>query len=153
MLPFCMTIPSRKVLYTSGHWNSNMARPSHFHLLTFSLSIMRAAGYLIPSLLTTQALAIPAWISPNHDVSNTLLDPEHNKLGGVASESSICSDIGTAALKAGGNAADSMVATVACVGVVGMCGNYRDSRCSGGLLTLSPIAVQVSLWDWRWRCR
>ncbi|KAK3113797.1 hypothetical protein LTR53_008575 [Teratosphaeriaceae sp. CCFEE 6253] len=81
---------------------------------------MRASSYLIPSLLTAQSVATPAWISPGYDVPNTLLDPGNNKLGGVASESAICSDIGIAALKAGGNAADSMVATVACVGVIGM---------------------------------
>lgn len=43
-----------------------------------------------------------------------------DKLGAVASESSICSNIGTDVLKEGGNAADSLIATVFCVGVVGM---------------------------------
>jgi hypothetical protein len=42
------------------------------------------------------------------------------KLGAVASESDICSRIGTDLLKMGGNAADAMVGTVACVGVIGM---------------------------------
>ena len=42
------------------------------------------------------------------------------KLGAVASESDICSHIGVELLKQGGNAADAMVGTVACVGVVGM---------------------------------
>lgn len=41
-------------------------------------------------------------------------------LGAVASETDICSRIGTDLLKMGGNAADAMVGTVACVGVVGM---------------------------------
>jgi gamma-glutamyltranspeptidase/glutathione hydrolase len=40
--------------------------------------------------------------------------------GAVASESSICSHIGIDLLKLGGNAADAMVGTVACIGVVGM---------------------------------
>lgn len=45
---------------------------------------------------------------------------EDGQLGAVASESDICSHIGTDLLKLGGNAADAMVGTVACVGVVGM---------------------------------
>lgn len=40
--------------------------------------------------------------------------------GAVASESDICSHIGIDLLKLGGNAADAMVGTVFCVGVVGM---------------------------------
>ena len=46
-----------------------------------------------------------------------LRDGEH---GAVASESDICSHIGIDILKMGGNAADAMVGTVACIGVVGM---------------------------------
>jgi gamma-glutamyltranspeptidase/glutathione hydrolase len=42
------------------------------------------------------------------------------QLGAVASESDICSHIGIDLLKLGGNAADAMVGTVFCVGVVGM---------------------------------
>jgi gamma-glutamyltranspeptidase/glutathione hydrolase len=44
----------------------------------------------------------------------------NDTLGAVASESSICSDIGTNVLKEGGNAADSLIATTFCVGVIGM---------------------------------
>jgi gamma-glutamyltranspeptidase/glutathione hydrolase len=52
---------------------------------------------------------------------------EEGQLGAVASESDICSHIGTELLKLGGNAADAMVGTVACVGVVGM---YHSGRYS-----------------------
>jgi len=45
---------------------------------------------------------------------------ENDTLGAVASESSICSDIGINVLKEGGNAADSLIATTFCVGVIGM---------------------------------
>jgi gamma-glutamyltranspeptidase/glutathione hydrolase len=47
--------------------------------------------------------------------------------GAVASESEICSHIGIELLKLGGNAADAMVGTVACIGVVGMyhSGEYK----------------------------
>jgi gamma-glutamyltranspeptidase/glutathione hydrolase len=41
-----------------------------------------------------------------------------NKLGGVASENYICSQIGIGLLEAGGNAADALVGTQFCVGVV-----------------------------------
>ncbi|KAK4897606.1 hypothetical protein LTR27_004752 [Elasticomyces elasticus] len=93
---------------------------------------MKAHGYLIPSLLTTQVLAAPAWISPSYESPKTLLDPEGNQLGAVASESSICSDIGTATLQAGGNAADSMVATTLCVGGGIGGGGFMLARHSNG---------------------
>lgn len=53
--------------------------------------------------------------------------------GAVASESEICSHIGIELLKLGGNAADAMVGTVACIGVVGMYHSgkvYSDLRVS-----------------------
>ncbi|KAK1589794.1 gamma-glutamyltransferase 1 [Colletotrichum navitas] len=53
------------------------------------------------------------------------------KLGAVASESSICSRIGTNILKKGGNAADATVGTVLCVGVVGM---YHSGIGGGGFM-------------------
>jgi gamma-glutamyltranspeptidase/glutathione hydrolase len=45
---------------------------------------------------------------------------EHDKTGAVASESAVCSRIGIDLLRQGGNAADAMVGTVLCVGVIGM---------------------------------
>ena len=41
------------------------------------------------------------------------------KLGAVASESNICSTIGIDLLRSGGNAADALVGTVFCIGVIG----------------------------------
>ncbi|KAJ5991631.1 gamma-glutamyltranspeptidase [Penicillium canescens] len=49
--------------------------------------------------------------------------------GAVASESEPCSHAGTAMLKKGGNAADSIVATALCVGVVGL---YNSGIHGGG---------------------
>lgn len=43
-----------------------------------------------------------------------------DKKGAVASESAVCSHIGIDVLKDGGTAADAMVATVFCIGVVSM---------------------------------
>jgi hypothetical protein len=54
-------------------------------------------------------------------------DAGHDKLGAVASESSICSNIGIDVLKKGGNAADTLVATVLCVGVIGMVSNAEHA--------------------------
>jgi gamma-glutamyltranspeptidase/glutathione hydrolase len=50
--------------------------------------------------------------------------------GAVASESDICSHIGIDLLKLGGNAADAMVGTVACIGVIGMyhSGKFMESN-------------------------
>ena len=44
---------------------------------------------------------------------------ENDELGAVASESSVCSRIGVDLIKAGGSAADALVGTVFCVGVIG----------------------------------
>ncbi|KAJ6018427.1 hypothetical protein N7499_002848 [Penicillium canescens] len=58
------------------------------------------------------------------------------KLGAVASESSICSKHGTDILKMGGNAADALVATEFCIGVIGM---YHSGIGGGGfILVKSP---------------
>jgi gamma-glutamyltranspeptidase/glutathione hydrolase len=45
---------------------------------------------------------------------------EKDDNGAVASESKVCSDIGISLLKHGGNAADALVGTVLCVGVIAM---------------------------------
>ncbi|EER27095.1 hypothetical protein D8B26_002739 [Coccidioides posadasii str. Silveira] len=58
---------------------------------------------------------------------------QDDRLGAVASESSICSGFGVDMLKLGGNAADAMVATVFCVGVVGM---YHSGIGGGGFMLI-----------------
>lgn len=77
----------------------------------------------LTGLLTLQTvfgspIAEPQYATP------PALEPGH--LGAVASESDICSRIGTDLLKQGGNAADALVGTVACVGVIGM---YHSGTC------------------------
>lgn len=52
-------------------------------------------------------------------------------LGAVASENNICSQIGVDLLKEGGNAADALVGTVFCVGVIGM---YHSGIGGGGFM-------------------
>lgn len=90
-------------------------------LVLTTLFNMRTLALVLPGILLSQSgQASPALSGSYYDPSATLLDPEHNRLGAVASESSICSNIGIDMLKEGGNAADSLVATVLCIGVVGM---------------------------------
>lgn len=110
---------------------------SFFYSMAIHLFPVKALALSLPSLLFSQAVdAAPAHLNPGYDVSRTLLDPEQNQLGAVASESSICSEIGIDMLKLGGNAADSLVATVLCVGVVGM---YHSGIGGGGfMLVRSP---------------
>ena len=82
---------------------------------------MRISAFALPGIfISQQAYASPAWLKSSYDVSSRESDPGHDRLGAVASESSICSHIGIDILKKGGNAADSLVATVLCIGVVGM---------------------------------
>lgn len=103
--------------------------------------------FLLPTLLTARAaLASPAWTEPEYVVSNTLLDPEGNRLGAVASESSICSSIGGNVLRSGGNAADSMVATVLCVGVIGM---YHSGIGGGGFMLVRSNNGSYEFIDFR----
>ncbi|KAH8703368.1 gamma-glutamyltranspeptidase [Talaromyces proteolyticus] len=58
---------------------------------------------------------------------------EDASLGAVASESAACSAAGIEMLKKGGNAADAMVATVFCVGVIGM---YHSGIGGGGFMLI-----------------
>ncbi|KAL2861048.1 gamma-glutamyltransferase [Aspergillus lucknowensis] len=71
--------------------------------------------------------------SRQHGRSREVAD---GKRGAVASESAICSQHGTDIILRGGNAADAMVATMLCVGVVGM---YHSGIGGGGfMLVKSP---------------
>ncbi|KAL3440011.1 gamma-glutamyltranspeptidase-domain-containing protein [Aspergillus insuetus] len=68
---------------------------------------------------------------------------EDGKRGAVASESAICSRHGTDIILMGGNAADAMVATMLCVGVVGM---YHSGIGGGGfMLVKSPNGTFESI--------
>ncbi|KAH9897596.1 gamma-glutamyltransferase 1 [Xylariomycetidae sp. FL2044] len=67
-------------------------------------------------------------------------------LGAVASESAVCSNIGTALLKAGGNAADAMVGTVFCVGVIGM---YHSGLGGGGFMLVRGSNGSYEFIDFR----
>lgn len=84
-------------------------------LLSSSLSMKVHSLVLFPTFLLSQlSRAVPTWEDysqqQHHAPNNTLIsDPEGNKLGAVASQSEICSNIGGDILKKGGNAADATV--------------------------------------------
>jgi hypothetical protein len=73
-----------------------------FKLKTVS-SLMLVINALFPQ-------AVSSWESHNLEDNN----------GAVASESEVCSNIGIDLPKRGGNAADALVGTVLCIGVIGM---------------------------------
>ncbi|KAJ5951968.1 DNA glycosylase [Penicillium vulpinum] len=68
------------------------------------------------------------------------------KLGAVASESSICSRHGSDILKKGGNAADALVATEFCIGVVGM---YHSGIGGGGFMLVRSADGDYEFIDFR----
>ncbi|KAK6949667.1 hypothetical protein Daesc_009750 [Daldinia eschscholtzii] len=68
------------------------------------------------------------------------------RLGAVASESSACSKIGTDLLQAGGNAADALVGTVLCVGVIGM---YHSGIGGGGFMLVRGSNGKYEYIDFR----
>ncbi|KAL2349687.1 gamma-glutamyltransferase, partial [Cryomyces antarcticus] len=69
-----------------------------------------------------------------------------DKLGAVASESSICSNIGIDLLRSGGNAADALVGTVFCIGVVGM---YHSGLGGGGFMLVRSSSGSYEFIDFR----
>ena len=71
---------------------------------------------------------------------------KHGELGAVASESDICSHIGVDLLKQGGNAADALVGTVACVGVIGM---YHSGIGGGGFMLVRGDDGEYEFIDFR----
>ncbi|KAL3426640.1 gamma-glutamyltranspeptidase [Phlyctema vagabunda] len=71
---------------------------------------------------------------------------EAGKLGAVASESSVCSEIGIDILKEGGNAADAIIATQICVGVIGM---YHSGIGGGGFMLVRSKNGSYEFIDFR----
>ncbi|KAI1372345.1 gamma-glutamyltranspeptidase [Hypoxylon crocopeplum] len=68
------------------------------------------------------------------------------RLGAVASESSVCSRIGTDLLQASGNAADALVGTVFCIGVIGM---YHSGVGGGGFMLVRGSDGKYEFIDFR----
>lgn len=74
--------------------------------------ILPRLSQLLLTIITLLCLSDAAPAPSNHHA--------HGEKGAVASESATCSQIGISLLKKGGNAADALVGTVFCVGVIGM---------------------------------
>ncbi|TPX11853.1 uncharacterized protein E0L32_007351 [Thyridium curvatum] len=70
----------------------------------------------------------------------------HGSRGAVASESDICSRIGIDLIEHGGNAADAMVGTTLCVGVIGM---YHSGIGGGGLMLVRDKDGKYESIDYR----
>lgn len=68
------------------------------------------------------------------------------KLGAVASESAVCSKIGTSLLQKGGNAVDALVGTVFCIGVIGM---YHSGIGGGGFMIVRSSNGTYEFVDFR----
>ncbi|KAL8798255.1 MAG: hypothetical protein Q9182_006816 [Xanthomendoza sp. 2 TL-2023] len=80
------------------------------------------------------------------DKRNGVRHQENNKLGAAASESAVCSSIGVNLLKDGGNAADAMVGTVFCIGVIGM---YHSGIGGGGFMLVRSSNASYTFIDFR----
>ncbi|PBP16806.1 gamma-glutamyltranspeptidase [Diplocarpon rosae] len=74
----------------------------------------------LSSPLVTSILTAAGLLSRGVSSASVATATAEDSLGAVSSESRICSEIGIGLLERGGNAADAMVGTTLCVGVVGM---------------------------------
>ncbi|KAJ5242628.1 uncharacterized protein N7469_000955 [Penicillium citrinum] len=108
-----------------------MFHPARLGLLTILTLIVLVVH--LPGA-STKPLEFSSRSSNGGKDSNRKFGP--GKQGAVASESSICSGHGTKILEQGGNAADALIATEFCVGVIGM---YHSGIGGGGfMLVRSP---------------
>lgn len=101
--------------------------------------------WLLPLLaLETQLVtAHPALQQPLHD---DFAETHLGAHGGVACESAICSQIGVDLMRQGGNAADALVGTTFCVGVIGM---YHSGIGGGGFLLVRSADGEYEVVDYR----
>ena len=77
---------------------------------------------------------------------STVLDPNGDRLGAVATEKNICSDIGINLLKQGGNAADALTGSVFCIGVTSM---YHSGIGGGGFMLVRAANGTYEFIDFR----
>ena len=94
---------------------------------------------LILSALIHQAYGLSLPYSASHTRTN-------GKRGAVSSESAICSKVGVDLIKIGGNAADALVGTVFCVGVIGM---YHSGIGGGGFMIVRGSNGSYEMIDFR----
>lgn len=87
----------------------------------------------LPCLLTCLALLSQVSSFALPEISDLQTRQATASKGAVASESDICSRIGVQLIEDGGNAADALVGTVFCIGVVGM---YHSGIGGGGFMVV-----------------
>ncbi|KAK4190205.1 gamma-glutamyltranspeptidase [Podospora australis] len=101
---------------------------------------------LLASLICP-SLAVPA---PYRNQEQCVLSSKHNvtagSKGAVACETDICSKVGIETIAAGGSAADAMVSTTLCVGVVGM---YHSGIGGGGFMLVRDELGRYETIDFR----
>ncbi|KAF2133940.1 gamma-glutamyltranspeptidase [Dothidotthia symphoricarpi CBS 119687] len=108
---------------------------------------IRFSQYLTGMLTLQTALGNPvSYNAPSPTGYPALPVLEDGQLGAVTSESDVCSHIGIELLKKGGNAADAMVGTVACVGVIGM---YHSGLGGGGFMLVRAANGTYEFIDFR----
>ncbi|KAH6623024.1 gamma-glutamyltranspeptidase [Chaetomium tenue] len=102
---------------------------------------------LLPCWLPLLSQLVPGLAFPVTDqgVVTIHTDPAGRR-GAVASESSICSKIGRDTIAMGGSAADAMVSTTLCVGVIGM---YHSGIGGGGFMLVRDKNGNYETIDYR----
>ncbi|KIX00131.1 gamma-glutamyltransferase [Rhinocladiella mackenziei CBS 650.93] len=127
------------------------SRSFFYFLHSFPLTVSPASVYLVIMLWLLQ-FAYAAILPPllNQAAASPLPQTQQqyapDSLGAVASESSICSEIGLDLLRQGGNAADALVGTVFCVGVIGM---YHSGIGGGGFMIVRDPEGSYEFIDFR----
>jgi gamma-glutamyltranspeptidase/glutathione hydrolase len=94
--------------------------------------------FSVKTVLATLFLAVSSTAAPSKATSD--------KLGAVSSENYICSQIGIGLLQAGGNAADALVGTLFCVGVVAP---YHSGIGGGGFMLVRAPNGSYEFIDFR----
>lgn len=107
------------------------------------MALLRAATAAQLMLgLSRLVSAVPAVPASRSDTNAT----DAPKLGAVASESAVCSNIGIELLEQGGNAIDALVGTTFCVGVIGM---YHSGIGGGGFMLVRAANGSYEFVDFR----
>ncbi|KAI3031098.1 unnamed protein product [Aspergillus niger] len=115
-------------------------------------TMFRLAKFTVLStlLLTIITIHLPSVLTSPLEFATSRFDRtselEEGKRGAVASESAICSRHGTDIINIGGNAADAMVATMLCVGTVGM---YHSGIGGGGFMLVKTPEGSFEAIDFR----
>lgn len=104
-----------------------------------------AAQQVLPLLLLglSRLPLVSAVPAHGYDTNSTT---DAAKLGAVASESAVCSNIGIELLQQGGNAIDALVGTTFCVGVIGM---YHSGIGGGGFMLVRGANGSKEFIDFR----